>query len=552
MWATVADQNTFDYVIVGAGSAGCVLADRLSSSGQHSVLLIEGGGSDKSPFILLPFGLYRMPRKFDWLYKAEPDVSRNGQVDRWAAGKVLGGSSSVNGMMWVRGDPRDFDRWAQEGAEGWSFDDVLPYFRRAETFEDGSDLYRGDDGPQRVARTHVKHVLTDAFIDAADQAGFPRNRDYNGKVQTGGSYAQCSQGRGLRWSTARGYLRRARKRKNFTLWTESYAQKVVVESGRAAGVIVERDGVLTTVRCNKEIVLSAGALSSPRILLSSGIGPAEELKQLGVTPVVDAPGVGKNLQEHPVGTVLVDVNVRTLNQETSSVHALRHALDFVVRGHGGLTGTAAQAVVFGGLQDGAPHTEFEIMFGPFGVAGEVAPDVSDQDATYEHDVHAMKLAKTPTVTILPCVVHPRSRGEVTLAGPNPKQSPKIRHELYGDPRDLDDMVEAVKVVRRILQAPAFAKYVVSEQVPSEAIGTDEQLREIIPAISFRGEHASGTCRMGSDEKSVVDPQLRVRGVRGLRVVDASVMPSLTSGNTNAPVIMIGEKAADLILSSDNV
>lgn len=536
--------ETWDYIVVGAGSAGCVLANRLSERAGNRVLVLDAGTEDRHLTIHVPAGLVKLPARYDWRYEADPDASRNGQADKWAAGKVLGGGSSINGMIWVRGCREDYDAWAKDGCDGWGYEDVLPYFRRTETFEDGDSPVRGGTGPQHVVRSRVSHPLTDAFIEAAEQVGLPSNPDYNGASQHGASRAQVSQRRGLRWSTARGYLRRARRRPNCTVWTSTQVVRVIVENGRAIGVEYVRKGERGSVRCAREVVVSAGSIGSPKLLMLSGIGPAEQLRELGLPVMADSPNVGRNLQEHPVGTMQYAVQVKTLNQATGPIDVMRAGWDFLLHGRGPITATAAQAIAFGPLTGKDPRSEVEIMFGPFGIMG----DMFEQGETYEHDVHGMKLAKDSAVTFLPCVLHPRSRGVVTLRSADPFDQPRISHELFGERTDLDRMVDAVRLVRRLVSAPAFAKYVDRETWPGEAAQTDEEIADIMSTISFRGEHPIGTCAMGPDDAAVLDPRLRVRGVQGLRVVDASVMPSLPSGNTNAAAVMIGEKGADLVLA----
>jgi choline dehydrogenase len=555
--------ESWDFVVVGAGSAGCVLAHRLSADSAHRVLVLEAGGEDRTPFIRVPAGLQKLSTKYDWRYAAEPDESRNGIVDNWAAGKVIGGSSSVNAMLWVRGHPADFDHWADLGCTGWDYRSVLPYFRRAERFEGGSDEFRGGDGPQCVAPMRVRHVLTDAFVDGASQVGHRVNGDYNGATQEGVARGQLSQRRGWRHSTSRAYLAPARRRHNVKVITGAFVSRVRVEDGRAMGVEYRDRTGSHFASAGRQVVLSAGAIASPKLLLLSGIGPAADLAGLGIDVVADRPGVGRNLQEHPYAAMAYAVNVRTLNQELSPLFALRHGLDFVLRGRGPITSSAGHALVFGHLDDG-PRTDYEIIFAPFGIRGgdDVTADAADapvdgdetayqalarRRAQYRHDVHEMQLTKTASITVYPSVLHPVARGKVTLRSADPADLPVITHELVGEPADMQALIGACKTAREIFQSPAMKSYVIGEELPGPSVESDAEWESFLHGFSFRGNHPVGTCRMGSDDESVVDPSLRVRGVEGLRVVDASVMPTITSGNTNAPTIMIAEKAADLLL-----
>jgi choline dehydrogenase len=531
----------WDYIVVGAGSAGSVLANRLTEDPRSQVLVLEAGGGDTSPFIHVPAGMLQIRARDAWRYRAEPDPSRGGVTDTWVGGKVLGGSSSVNGLFWTRGAPADFDEWAAEGCKGWDYAAVLPYFKRIETFAGGRSEYRGDRGPQHVEFSRVNVRLTEAFVEAAQQTGYPFNPDYNGARQEGVAYSQLSQRRGWRHSTARAYLAPARRRRNLTLVKRAVATRVVFEGERATGVEYQTRGASPVVaRAGRGVILSAGAIESPKLLLLSGIGPADELRALGIDVVVDSPGVGRNLQEHPLSGITVGVNVPTLNVEVTARRAFRHGLDFVVRGRGAATTAPAHAVVFAKLTDDRPRPDYELLFAPFGLTVAAKPRGPER-------LHgALAPMPVPAVRIGVWSCHPKPRGTVALRTPWPMDPPVVRHQVLGARDDVEVLTAAARRAREIVAADAFRGYVTEELAPGASVQTDDEWEAYLRRASGRGFHPVGTCKMGADSEAVVDPELAVRGVDGLRVVDASVMPSLISGHTNATVIMIAERAADLI------
>jgi choline dehydrogenase len=559
MTPAVAD-GAWDYVVVGGGSAGCVLANRLTEDPRTSVLLLEAGGKATSLAVRIPALIQKIGTELNWLYPVEPDSSRRGVVDPYSSGRCLGGSSAINAMMWVRGHRHDYDGWAEQGCVGWDFGSVLPYFRRSEQFEDGGTAYRGGAGPQRVVRTRVSHPLTDVFLGAAEEAGLARLADYNGADQDGGALSQVTQVRGWRQSAADAFLAPARRRPNLTIRTGALAARVRFDRGRACGVEHRVDGTTRTALARREVLLSAGTLGSPKLLLLSGVGPAQALSQYGIPVVADSPGVGRHLQDHPASALVFQVTERTLNQDITPLRLIRHGLDFVLRGRGAITSTSSHAVAFDRLDPASPAPEIELIFIAFGLT-PVTEDGGDQGAggssrggalrrltarTGGKEEGRRQAAAEPLVTAQAVLLHPRSRGELSLRSLEAADPPRIRFGLLEDPQDVADLADAARRVRQIFGMPAMKAYVVGERTPGDGVATDSSWEEHLRGTAFRLSHPTSTCAMGTGADSVVDARLRVRGVEGLRVIDASVMPSIPSGNTNAPTIMIAEKGSDLV------
>ena len=528
-------SEDFDLIVVGGGSAGCAMAGRLAESGRCRVLLLEAGASDRHYRSLIPAltsAVVQHP-DFDWRYVTEPDPSIGGRADVWPGGKRLGGGSAINGMMFIRGHRWDYDNWAALGADGWDYASVLPYFRRMEDNERGADEWRGVGGPVSVSENRARFPITDSWVKAAVEAGHERSPDLNGARAEGVDHVQVSQRKGIRCSSAAAYIHRGAHRDRLKVQTEAQVTRILVEQGRAVGVEYVLGGATRTVRARHGVVLSAGTMNSPRMLMLSGIGPAEHLKAVGVDVVHALPGVGRNLQDH-VGTHLVnEVNVPTLNSEAHGLAAVRHVIGFTLRRRGILTTGIAHAQAMVKSRPGLAAPNLQIAFTAFSF---------DFDETGK-----LVLRRTPSVSTLVGLMRPSHRGRIMLRSADPFAPPVIDHRQLGSDDDVEQIVEGLEIARNIMAQPAIAPLVTAETRPGRELATREQLRGYVRMAAIPLYHPVGTCRIGKDELAVVDPDLRVRGLTGLWVADASVMPSLPAANTNATAIMIGDKGADHVL-----
>ena len=528
--------RTSDIIVVGGGSAGVAMAYRLAEAGKR-VTLVEAGKSHRdirSAVPALMSGIVHTP-DFDWMYKAEPDPSVGGRPDVWPAGKRLGGGSSINGMMFIRGHSRDYDRWRDLGAKGWEYDKVLPYFRRLEDNERGSNYYRGKGGPIAVSETRSRYGVTDDWVAAVQQAGFPRSEDLNGEHNEGVDYIQLSQRNGIRSSTAAGYL--AKKPKTLDLMLEARVLRIEIENGRAVGVTVQRGERSQRIDAREGVVLSAGALNTPRLLMLSGIGPAAHLREHGIDLVVDAPGVGQNLQEHPGIHLVNEVSARTLNDESRGVKGALSTLKFLARRQGALTTGIGHAQAFVKSREGLDLPNLQLAFSAF--AFDVTPTGN------------LALRKESSVSTFVALMRPDSRGQVTLRSSDPDDAPRIEHRLLGSEDDAKQLAEGLLIARRIMDQPLLKDQVTAEVRPGRQADSVEALMPYVGAATIPMYHPVGTAKMGAadDAMAVLTPDCRVKGVAGLWVADASIMPTIPQGNTNATCIMIGERASDLVLSA---
>ncbi|MGB7286216.1 MAG: choline dehydrogenase [Salaquimonas sp.] len=526
----------FDYVIVGAGSAGCAIANRLSADPRNKVALIEAGGKDRSPWIHIPVGYFKTIKNpaLNWMYKTESDPGLNGRALNWPRGKTLGGSSSINGLLYVRGQAQDYDNWRQMGNVGWGWDDVLPLFKRAESWEEGENELRGGGGPLSVSKSRKSWKIVDAWVKAAQEAGYPYNADYNGEVQDGVGYFQLTAKDGLRCSAAKAYLKPARSRQNLTILTNILTHKILFDGNKAIGIEGSKSRNNIAIKARKEVILAAGAIGSPQILMLSGIGPGHHLQDLGIEVRGEKPGVGRNLQDHLQARPIFKCKVPTINTRTVGLYnQAKIGIEYILKQSGPMTMAASLGT---GFLKTRPELETpDIQF-------HIQPFSSENPSTGLTDPFD---AFTASVLQL----RPESTGHLELRSTNPQDHPYIHPNYLSTKLDQDTIVEGIRITRKICRQKSAAEVIINEHAPGEHFADDdyEGLLNWARDTATTIYHPTGTCKMGNDKNAVVDARLKVHGFERLRVADCSIMPIIISGNTNAPAMMIGEKLADMVL-----